>query len=113
MNSVTIVGRTGKEPETKWFDSGKVRTTFSVAVDRWDSVAKEKTTDWYNIDVWDKLAEFAGEYVKKGRMVAIDGRLTFSRWTAPSGEQNERFIVRANNIRLIGGRSDDNQGQNG
>ena len=81
MNTATIIGRAGQDAEIKYFESGKVKTTFSLAVNRWDYKAKEETTDWYNIEVWDKQAEFAGEYLKKGRLAAVDGRISVSKWT--------------------------------
>ena len=86
MNTATIVGRAGQDAEIKYFESGKVKTTFSLAVGRWDSKSKEEVTDWFNIEVWDKQAEFAGEYVKKGREVAVDGRVSISKWTDQTGE---------------------------
>ena len=61
VNSVVVVGRVGQDPEMKYFDSGKVKTNFSLAVNRWDSRTKEEATDWFNIEVWDKQAEVAGE----------------------------------------------------
>ena len=67
VNSVVVVGRVGQNPEMKYFDSGKVKVNFSVAVNRWDSKTKEEITDWFNIEIWDKQAEFAGEWVKKVR----------------------------------------------
>ena len=103
MNSVVIVGRAGQDPEVKYFESGKVKTTFSVAVSRYDYKTKAETTDWFNIELWDKTAEVAGEYVKKGRLVAIDGRLASSKWNDASGAQKERFFVRATNLRLLSG----------
>ena len=106
MNSVTLVGRTGRDPETKWLNSGKALTTFSVAVNRWDAASKSEVTDWYNVEVWDKQAETAGEYIKKGRLVAIDGRLRFDKWTAQDGESRERPIITVNNFRLLVGRND-------
>ena len=106
MNTVTIVGRTGQDPEVKYFDSGKVRTSFSVAVNRWDAASKSEVTDWYNIEVWDKQAETAGEYIKKGRLVAIDGRLRFNKWTSPDGEAHARPVIIVHNFRLLGGRND-------
>ncbi len=106
MNNVVLVGRAGQDPEMKYFESGKVKTTFSVAVNRWDSKVKEEVTDWFSVEFWDKIAEVAGEYVKKGKLVAIDGRLIASKWADPSGITKERFIVRANNLRLLGGRND-------
>lgn len=107
MNSVVIVGRSGQDPEIKYFESGKVKTTFSLAVNRWDSKTKSEVTDWFNIDVWDKQAEFAGEYVKKGRLVAVDGRVAVNKWTDASGVEKERFNIIANNVRLLGSKRDE------
>lgn len=106
INSVVVVGRVGQDPEMKYFESGKVKTTFSLAVGRWDSKTKEEVTDWYNIEVWDKQAEFAGEYIKKGRQVVVDGRISISKWTDQTGEERERFLIVANNVRLLGSKRD-------
>ena len=108
VNSVVLVGRAGQDPEMKYFDSGKVKTTFSIAVNRWNPRTKEENTDWFNIEVWDKQAEVAGEWVKKGTLVGIEGRLASSKWKGPDGEMNERFIVIANNIRLLGSKKEEN-----
>lgn len=107
MNSAVIVGRTGQDPEVKYFESGKVKTSFSLAVNRWDAKTKSEVADWFNIEVWDKQGEFAGEYVKKGRLVAVDGRISSSKWNDASGSQRERFIIIANNIRLLGSKKDE------
>ena len=106
MNTVTIVGRAGQDAEIKYFESGKIKTTFSLAVNRFDSKTKTEVPDWFNIEVWDKQAEFAGEYVKKGREVAVDGRISISKWTDQTGEERERFLIVANQIRLLGSRRD-------
>jgi len=106
MNTATIVGRAGQDAEIKYFESGKVKTTFSLAVNRWDSKTKAEVPDWFNIEVWDKQAEFAGEYVKKGRQVAVDGRISISKWTDQAGDERERFLIVANQIRLLGSRRD-------
>ena len=106
MNTATIIGRDGQDAEIKYFESGKVKTTFSLAVGRWDSKTKEEVTDWYNIEVWDKQAEFAGEYIKKGRQVVVDGRISISKWTDQTGEERERFLIVANNVRLLGSKRD-------
>ena len=106
MNTATIVGRAGQDAEIKYFESGKVKTTFSLAVNRFDSKTKTEVPDWFNIEVWDKQAEFAGEYVKKGREVAVDGRISISKWTDQTGEERERFLIVANQIRLLGSRRD-------
>ena len=106
MNNVVLVGRAGQDPEMKYFDSGKVKTSFSVAVNRWDSKVKDNVTDWFNVELWDKVAEVAGEYVKKGKLVAVDGRLISNKWQDASGATKEKFIIRANNLRLLGGKND-------
>ncbi|HIU85349.1 TPA: single-stranded DNA-binding protein [Candidatus Spyradomonas excrementavium] len=105
INSVVVVGRVGQDPEMKYFESGKVKTTFSLAVNRWDSKTKGEVTDWFNIELWDKLAEIAGEYVKKGKLVAVDGRLAMSKWNDASGSSRERYFVRAQNMRLLGSKN--------
>ena len=109
MNTATIVGRAGQDAEIKYFESGKVKTNFSLAVGRWDSKTKEEVTDWFNVEVWDKQAEFAGEYIKKGRQVAVDGRISISKWTDQSGEERGRFLIVAKTVRLLGSKRDAEQ----
>ena len=104
INSVVVVGRVGQDPDMRYFESGKVKTTFSIAVNRWSK--NGEFTDWFNIELWDKSAEIAGEYVKKGRLVALDGRLSINKWTAQDGTQRERFVIIANNLKLLGGKRD-------
>ncbi len=100
INSVVLVGRTGQDPEIKYFESGKVKTVLSVAVNRWTKDGDK--TDWFRVELWDKNAEFAGEYAKKGKQVAIEGRIAFNKWTSNTGENREYYYIRANNIRLLG-----------
>ena len=109
MNSVVIVGRAGQDAEIRYFESGKIKTSFSLAASRWDSKTKTEVTDWFNVDVWDKQAEFAGEYVKKGRLVAVDGRIATNKWKDPSGEEKERYLIIANTIKLLGSKKDEVQ----
>ena len=109
MNTVTIVGRVGRDASEgfKAFDSGKMKANFSVAVNRWDTKTKSEVTDWFNIEIWDKQAEFAAEYVKKGRLVAVDGAIASNRWTdKTTNSEKESFFIRANTIRLLGSKKD-------
>ena len=105
INSVVLVGRVGQDPEIKYFETGKVKTNLSLAVNRWSGKGGEKT-DWFRVELWDKQAEIAGEYVKKGGQVAIDGKLDISKWTDASGNKRETFFVRGANIRLLGSKRD-------
>jgi len=109
MNSVVVVGRVGRDASEgfKAFDSGKMKANFSVAVNRWDSKTKSEVTDWFNVDIWDKQAEFAAEYVKKGRLVAVDGSIANNRWVdKTTNNERESFYIRANTIRLLGSKRD-------
>jgi len=109
MNSVVVVGRVGRDASEGFraFDSGKMKANFSVAVNRWDAKTKAEVTDWYNIDVWDKQAEFAAEYVKKGRLVAVDGAIANNKWTdKTTNNERENFYIRANTIKLLGSKRD-------
>lgn len=107
MNTVVLVGRVGRDAEIRYFESGKVKANFSIAVNRWDPKTKSEIADWFNIDVWDKLAEFAGEYVKKGTQLVVEGRIAQNKWTdKATGNDRESFLVVANNIRLLGSKRD-------
>lgn len=107
MNTAVLVGRVGRDAEIRYFESGKVRANFSIAVNRWDSKTKSEVTDWFNIDVWDKLAEFAGEYIKKGIQVVVDGRIAQNKWTdKATGNERENFLIVATSIRLLGSKRD-------
>ena len=111
MNTAVLVGRSGRDAEVKYFESGKVKSGFSIAVNRWDPKTKEEVADWFNVDAWDKLAEFTGEYVKKGTQVAVEGRITLDKWTDnATGEARESYKIIANNVRLLGSRRDNNEG---
>ena len=109
MNTVTVVGRVGRDASEDFraFDSGKMKANFSVAVNRWDTKTKSEVTDWFNVEIWDKQAEFAAEYVKKGRLVAVDGAIANNRWTdKTTNSEKESFFIRANTIRLLGSKKD-------
>lgn len=105
VNIVVILGRLGQDPEVKYFESGKVKATFSVAVDR--TFSKEnKVTDWFNIEVWDRQAEFVGEWVKKGALVSVTGRLDVNRYNDQAGNPKEYQLIRATDVRFAGSKKD-------
>lgn len=110
VNAVVLVGRAGRDPEMRYFESGRVKTTFSLAVNR---PTKEKETDWFDIELWGRQAEVAGEYVRKGSLIGIEGRLDFSRWTDDAGVRHVKPVIHANNMRLLGSKSDRSGGGGG
>ncbi len=83
LNRVQIIGRLGKDPETRFTPSGKKVTQFSVAVNRrWKSAEGEvkEATDWFNVEAWGHLGEICQQYLSKGRLVFIEGRLQTDRY---------------------------------
>lgn len=102
-NSAVLVGRLGQDPEIKHFETGKVKASFSIAVDRGFS-KENKVTDWFNIEVWDRNAEFVGEWVKKGTLVSVMGKLTVNRYTDQAGNPREWPVIRASEVRFVGGK---------
>ncbi len=106
INQLTVVGRVGQDPELKYFESGNNLATFSVAVNR---PTKNKETDWFDIKLWGKPAEIAGEYLRKGGLVAIIGQLEFDSWNdKTTGELQVKPVVSGSDIRLLGSKSDNN-----
>ncbi len=83
LNRVQIIGRLGKDPETRFTPSGKKVTNFSVAVGRrWKSSSGElkEATDWFNVEAWGHLGEICQQYLTKGRLVFLEGRLQTDRY---------------------------------
>ena len=104
INNAVIVGRAGRDPELRYFESGTTMATFSLAVNR---PTKNKETDWFEIKIWGRQAEIAGEYVRKGGLIGIEGNLDFDSWNdKTTGDLVVRPVISANNLRLLGGRQD-------
>ena len=95
MNRITLLGNLGRDPEMKVFDSGKMKTSFSIAVRR-----TKEITDWINIECWGKTAEIAAEYLRKGNKVGIDGSLFFDSYEK-DGKTVQRPYVNASQVHLI------------
>ena len=112
MNTVTLVGRLGQDPEIRYFETGNVKARFSIAVDRPGS-KENRTTDWFNVEAWGKQAEFAGEWIKKGQMVSVSGSLEVSQWNDNTGNVREQPIIRVTEIRFVGSKRENEQGAGG
>jgi len=88
LNRVQLIGRLGKDPESKFTPSGKKVAHFSLAVSqRWKSGAETKEyTEWVNIEAWGRLGEVCQEYLKKGSLIYLEGRLKTERYEDKGGE---------------------------
>lgn len=114
LNKVMIMGNLGRDPEMRYTPSGKPVTSFSVAVSR--SYVKpegERTevTDWFNVVAWGRLAEICSQYLTKGSMVYVEGRLETRSWEGDNGQKHYRTEVVANDVNILdrkGPRGDDN-----
>ena len=94
MNRVTLVGRLGRDPELVYTESGIALTKFSLAVTRqYKNAAGERESDWFNIVCWRTTAEFCANYLTKGRLVSVDGRLQSRKYTTKEGDKREAVEV--------------------
>ena len=94
LNRVQLIGYLGKDPESRFTPSGKKVAHFSIAVtQRWKTNSENKEhTEWVNIEAWDRLGEICQEYLKKGSLVYLDGRLRTEKYEDKDGET--RFFTK-------------------
>lgn len=98
MNNISVVGRMGGDPEVRYLESGNSVATFSVAVRRRQK--GEDLTDWFNCEVWNKSAEIVQNYVKKGDLIAVQGRHVNDRWEK-DGQKRDKWILKVDTVHLI------------
>ena len=107
VNKVILIGNLGKDPEVKYTPSGTAMAKFSLATnERFKDKSGEfqERTEWHNIVAWQRLAEIAGEYLKKGRAVYIEGRIQTRSWEdKTSGQKKYMTEIVANDLVLLGG----------
>jgi single-strand DNA-binding protein len=108
VNKVIIVGNLGRDPEVRYNPSGTAWCTVSVATTRnWknkESGERMEETEWHRVVFNDRLAEIAGEYLKKGRSVYVEGRLKTRKWTDKEGKEVYTTEILANEMQMLGGR---------
>ncbi len=108
VNKVILVGNCGRDPEVRYAPSGAAIANVSIAT---SSKRKDKNTgesieetQWHRVTFYDRLAEIAGEYLKKGRPVYIEGRLKYGKYTDKDGIERNTVDIVANEMQLLGGR---------
>ena len=111
LNRVQLIGNLGRDPEARFTPSGKKYAMFTMAVNRtWKSAEGEKqeATDWFLVNAWGKLGEICLQYLKKGRLVFIEGELHADRWEdKESGEPQSRVTVWARNMQILDRKPDE------
>ena len=118
VNKVILVGNLGKDPEVKYTPQGtavaKVTVATSSSYKDKTSGEWQETTEWHNVVLWQRLAEIAGEYLKKGSKVYIEGRLQTRSWDdKQTGQKKYMTEVVANELVLLGGRGEGGSGSGG
>lgn len=107
MNVVCLIGRLGKDPELRVTQGGTSVAKFSLAVDRHDEA---KTTDWFEVTCFGKVAENTGQYMRKGCMVGITGRLRQDTWTdKQSGQNRSKVSIIAGQVDFLSRAGENNQ----
>lgn len=112
LNKVLLIGNLTRDPELRYIPSGTAVANFGLAVNRayttQDGEKKEEVC-FVDIDVWGKTAENCANYLKKGRLVFIEGTLQFRTWETEDGQKRSKHNVRAINVQFLGGRRDENE----
>ena len=104
INSVTLVGRAGRDPEVRYFESGTVVANLTMAVNRRN---RNDEPDWFNLEIWGKQAQVAADYVKKGSLIGITGSFKLDSWKdRNTGEDRNKPVVRVDRLELLGSKRD-------
>ena len=118
VNKVTIIGNLGRDPENRYLPSGEQVTSIAVATtDRWRDKAtgeQKEATEWHRISFFGKLAEIAGQYLKKGSPVYVEGKLRTQKYTDKDGIERYQTNIIASTMQMLGSKQDSgNGGQSG
>jgi single-strand DNA-binding protein len=108
VNKVILIGNLGRDPEVRYMPSGNAVANVTLATtDAWkdkQTGEKQERTEWHNIVFYSRLAEIAGEYLKKGSQVYVEGRLQTRKWQDKSGNDRYTTEIIANEMQMLGGR---------
>ena len=114
INKVILVGRLGKDPEIRSTPSGTTLAKFTIATDERftdKNGEKQERTEWHNITAWGKLGEICGQYLRKGKLVYIEGRIHTDSWDdKESGQKKYRTEIIANEMKMLDRRGDEEGG---
>ena len=108
VNKVILVGNLGRDPETRYLPDGSAVSNINVATtDAWKDKAgtKQEKTEWHRVSLFGRLAEIAGEYLKKGSQVYLEGRLQTRKWQDKEGQDRYTTEIVADRLQMLGGRS--------
>ena len=109
INTINLVGRAGREPDVRYFESGSVVANFTLAVNR---RSRDEEPDWFNLEIWGKQAQIAADYVKKGSLIGITGSFKIDSWKDKNtGEDRYKPVVRVDRLNLLSSRKESENNQ--
>ena len=109
INKVILIGRLGRDPEVKYTPSGQAVAKFSIATDETykdRNGEQQRRTEWHNIVAWRRLAEICGEYLVKGKLVYIEGRLRTRKWEDREGNKRSTTEIEAREMQMLSPKSE-------
>ncbi len=106
LNRVILIGRVATPPELRYTTTGKAVASFRMAVDRRGRSGGENNADFIPVVAWERLAEICNEFLTKGKLIAIEGRLQTRTYETPEGQKRSAFDVVADDMRMLGSRSE-------
>ena len=109
VNKVILVGRLGRDPETRYTGGGQAVANFTMATDesyKDKNGERQKRTEWHRITAWGKLAEICQQYLKKGTMVYIEGRIQSREWQDKEGQKRTSYDIVANTMKMLSSRAE-------
>lgn len=108
INKVILIGNLGQDPETKYMPSGSAVTNLRIATSEVfkdkETGQQQERTEWHSVAMFGRLAEIAGEYLRKGSQVYIEGRLRTRKWQDKQGQDRYSTEIVANEMQMLGGR---------
>lgn len=115
LNQAQIIGYLGKDPEVRYLPSGDAVANFSIATtEKWkdkQTGEMKEATEWHRINTFGKLAEIVGQYLHKGSLVFVQGKITTRKWTDKDGIERFSTEIKADTLKMLGGRESSEGGQ--
>ena len=114
LNKVILIGRLGKEPTIRFMPNGEAVCNFSVATsEAWNdrNGQRQERTEWHNITMYRRLAEIAGQYLKKGSQVYLEGKIQTCKYTDKNGVERTAYNIIVNEMKMLGGGNSEQQAQ--
>ena len=109
LNKVHLIGRLGRDPETRYMTNGDAVCNFSLATDEsWKDKngQKQQHTEWHNITLYRRLAEIAGQYLKKGSLIYLEGKIQSRKYTDKQGAERTAYEIIGNEMKMLDSKSD-------